>query len=55
MKRIPYLLIVGDKEVENNELSIRTRSGEDLGVMKVDKFIKMVETLVNDKSILLNK
>ena len=55
MKRIPYLLIVGDKEVENNELSIRTRSGEDLGVMKVDKFIKMVETLVKDKNVLLNK
>jgi threonyl-tRNA synthetase len=55
MKRTPYLLIVGDKEVENDELSVRTRLGDDLGVMKVDKFIKMVETLVNDKSILLNK
>ena len=55
MKRTPYLLIVGDKEVENDELSVRTRTGDDLGVMKVDKFIKMVETLVNDKSILLNK
>ena len=55
MKRSIYLLIVGDKEVENDELSVRTRSGDDLGVMKVDKFIKMIETLVNDKSILLNK
>ena len=54
MKRIPYMLIVGDNEVKNNELSIRTRTGEDLGVMKVDKFIKMVETLVCDKSILLD-
>ena len=54
MKRIPYLLIVGDNELKNNELSIRTRTGQDLGVMKVDKFIKMVETLVEDKSVLLN-
>ena len=54
MKRIPYLLIVGDNELKNNELSVRTRTGEDLGVMKVDKFIKMVETLVSDKNILLN-
>ncbi len=54
MKRIPYLLIVGDNELKNNELSVRTRTGEDLGVMKVDKFIKMVETLVEDKNILLN-
>ena len=41
-------------DVKNNELSIRTRAGKDLGVMKVDKFIKMVETLVSDKNILLN-
>ncbi len=54
IKRIPYLLIVGDNEVKNNELSIRTRTGEDLGVMKVDKFIKMVETLICDRGILLN-
>ena len=54
MKRTPYLLIVGDNEVKNNELSVRTRTGEDLGVMKVDKFIKMIDTLVEGKSILLN-
>ena len=48
------MLIVGDNEMQNNELSVRTRSGEDLGIMKVDKFIKMVDTLVEDKSILLN-
>jgi threonyl-tRNA synthetase len=54
MRRIPYLIVIGDNEVENNELSIRTRAGKDLGVMKVDKFIKMVDTLVCDKSILLD-
>ena len=54
MRRTPYLIVIGDNEVENNELSIRTRTGKDLGVMKVDKFIKMVDTLVCDKSILLN-
>ena len=54
MRRTPYLIVIGDNEVENNELSIRTRAGKDLGVMKVDKFIKMVDTLVCDKSILLN-
>ena len=54
MRRTPYLIVIGDNEVENNELSIRTRAGKDLGIMKVDKFIKMVDTLVCDKSILLN-
>ena len=51
--RVPYLLVIGDKEVESNQISVRTRTGEDLGVMDVDKFVKMVETLVDSKSIIL--
>ncbi|WP_206485663.1 threonine--tRNA ligase [Thalassotalea sp. G2M2-11] len=39
LKRVPYLLVVGDKEMENGEIAIRTRSGEDLGKMSVDSFI----------------
>ena len=53
VKRIPYMIVVGDKEVENNKISIRTRDGDDMGIMDVDKFIKMVETLVKDYSNLL--
>ena len=51
MKRIPYLVVIGDKEVESNQISLRTRTGDDLGVMDVDKFAKMVETLIDSKSI----
>lgn len=36
LQKIPYLLIIGDKEVEHNSVSVRTREGEDLGVMKID-------------------
>ena len=39
LKRVPYLLVVGDKEMEAGEIAIRTRSGEDLGKMSVDDFI----------------
>jgi threonyl-tRNA synthetase len=39
LKRVPYLLVVGDKEVEANEVAVRTRKGEDLGKMTVDGFI----------------
>ena len=53
MMRVPYLLVIGDKEVESNQISVRTRTGEDLGVMDVDKYVKMVETLVSDKSVFL--
>jgi threonyl-tRNA synthetase len=44
LKRVPYMVVCGDKEVENGEVAIRTRKGEDLGTMKVDSFIdKLVE------------
>lgn len=36
LQRIPYLLIVGDREVESAELSVRARSGENLGAMKIE-------------------
>jgi len=54
MMRTPYLLVIGDKELKNNNISVRTRTGEDLGVMNVDKFVKMLETLVDEKSKNLN-
>lgn len=40
IQRVPYLLVVGDKEVENQSLAIRTRDGKDLGVMSLDAFIE---------------
>ncbi|OHU87890.1 MULTISPECIES: threonine--tRNA ligase [Pseudoalteromonas] len=39
LKRIPYLLVVGDKEVEQQEVAVRTRKGEDLGKFSVEDFI----------------
>ncbi len=39
MSKIPYMLIIGDKEVESNNISIRHRSGEDLGVMSFDDLL----------------
>jgi threonyl-tRNA synthetase len=38
LKRVPYLLVAGDKEVAANLLSVRTRSGKDLGTMSVEAF-----------------
>ncbi|HAT6369166.1 TPA: threonine--tRNA ligase [Legionella pneumophila] len=36
LQKIPYLLVVGDKEVENCQVAVRTRDGIDLGVMTID-------------------
>ncbi len=49
MNKIPYLLIVGDKEIENNTISVRARSGEDLGEMSLDDFKVMVLEKVHTK------
>ncbi len=38
LKRIPYQLVIGDREVENRQVSIRTRDGKDLGVMNLEQF-----------------
>ncbi|MFY8328436.1 threonine--tRNA ligase [Pseudoalteromonas sp. ZZD1] len=42
LKRIPYLLVVGDKEVEQQEVAVRTRTGEDLGKFNVDDFVAKI-------------
>ncbi|TAL60850.1 MAG: threonine--tRNA ligase [Legionella sp.] len=36
IQKVPYLLVIGDKEVENGQVSVRTREGVDLGVMTID-------------------
>ena len=42
LERVPYLLVVGDREMEDETLAVRTRTGEDLGVMSVEDFAKRV-------------
>jgi len=38
IQKIPYLLVVGDKEVENGTVAVRTRTGDDLGTMSLEAF-----------------
>ncbi|WP_026972398.1 threonine--tRNA ligase [Aliagarivorans marinus] len=49
LKRIPYLLVVGDKEVETNQVAVRTRKGEDLGKFDVDTFIATVQQEIAER------
>ena len=48
LQAVPYLLVVGDREVENGELAVRTQRGEDLGVMSVDAFLDHMEESVRE-------
>ena len=50
LERVPYLLVVGDKEVESGSVAVRTRSGEDLGSMTVEAFEEMLAADINKRS-----
>lgn len=49
MKKIPYMLVIGDKEIESNSVSVRTREEGDIGVYKVVDFIDKIKMEISDK------
>ncbi len=49
LQKVPYLLVVGDNEVENGTVAVRTRSGEDLGAMTLDAFTAYLQSEVKRK------
>ncbi|MDF2177599.1 threonine--tRNA ligase [Aliiglaciecola sp. CAU 1673] len=51
LRRIPYMLVVGDKEMEAGEVAVRTRRGEDLGKFKVEDFIAKALEQVRSRNI----
>ena len=53
MQKIPYMLVVGDRDMENGTVSVRTRKGEDLGAMTMDAFLSkcLSEIASNSKDI----
>ncbi len=51
MEKIPYMLVVGDRDMENSTVSPRHRSGTDLGAMSFDDFAAMLRDEVDTKAI----
>ncbi len=49
MEKVPYMLVIGDKEVETHTIAVRTREGKDLGAMEMDAFLEKIETEVLTK------
>jgi threonyl-tRNA synthetase len=43
IQRVPYQLVIGAREVEDNTVTVRTRNGEDLGSMSIDAFVQRLE------------
>lgn len=51
MMKIPYMLVVGDKEAEANAVAVRLRSGEDLKAMPLPEFGALAHRIVNSRSL----
>lgn len=50
MQKIPYMLVVGDAEMANATVSVRLRSGEDLGPKSLEEFEAMVKAAIDAKT-----
>ena len=48
IKKIPFMIVVGENEVKNNTISIRRHHGEDLGEMKIEKFVDIIKKEILD-------
>ena len=47
--QVPYLLVVGDREVESRTISVRTQDGADLGAMSIDKYVDLMRAQVEKR------
>jgi threonyl-tRNA synthetase len=49
LNKTPYMIIIGEKEFDNNEISIRQRGFGDLGSMSIPEFVKLIEEVTNNE------
>jgi threonyl-tRNA synthetase len=49
LQKVPYMLVVGDREMEEGAVAVRLRSGENLGAQSVDDFLALVQAAVAEK------
>lgn len=55
IQKIPYMLIIGNREVEANAVAVRQRDGQDLGAIPFNEFLAKVKEQINTKSLNLIK
>jgi len=51
LEKVPYMIVVGDKDIENGTVSVRSRKKGDLGSMSVDEFVKLICEEVESKAL----
>ncbi|MEM1091153.1 MAG: threonine--tRNA ligase [Pseudomonadota bacterium] len=55
LQKVPYLLVIGDREVENGAVAVRQRDGTDLGAMPLEQFCALLKEQVDARSTGLEK
>ena len=50
IQRVPYIIVVGDREKETKQVAVRNQKGEDLGSMALDELVKNLNKEISDKS-----
>ncbi|WP_032093875.1 threonine--tRNA ligase [Necropsobacter rosorum] len=53
LRRVPYMLVCGDKEIEAGKVAVRTRKGQDLGTFTVEAFLDMLKKQVRNRELKL--
>jgi len=51
LRRVPYMLVCGDKEVEAGKVAVRTRRGKDLGSMDVNELIEKLQNEIRSRNL----
>jgi threonyl-tRNA synthetase len=51
MQKVPFMLVLGDREVEENKVAVRERTKGDIGAMSLDEFKEMARRLVESRAI----
>lgn len=49
LEKVPYMIVIGDKDIENGAVSVRSRKNGDMGSMAIDEFIKMIKEEIDTK------
>ena len=55
IEHVPYLLVVGDREVESRTVSVRTQDGTDLGAMSISQFIELMQAEIARRGLAMNR
>ena len=52
LEKVPFMVIIGDREVENGTLSVRNRFNGDLGTFSFEKFRELIQDLIQTRAVM---